>query len=82
MKINFQKGLSRYGSLVLHAGLFVVLAQLCIITANLLLVEHSNQLYAFRLYYAMLEYILLDVALIIGGAFLFELAERDLQQKQ
>lgn len=82
MKQIFEKGLSHYASWVLHVGLFVVLMQLCIITACLFLGEHQNQLYAFRLYYAMLEYILLDVALVIGGALLFELAERDVKNKK
>ncbi len=82
MKNIFQKGLTRYASLMIHTGLFVILVQLCIITFGLLFGEHQNQLYAFRLYYAMLEYILLDVALVIGGAILFEVAERDMGQNK
>lgn len=82
MKNAFQKGFTRYASWVLHAGFFIILVQLCTITAGLLLGEHENQLYAFRLYYAMLEYILLDVALVIGGAILFEVAERDMAQNR
>ena len=77
MKHIFRKGASPYTPFILHTGFLIVLVQLCIITACLLLGEHQNQLYAFRLYYAMLEYILLDVALLIGGALLFEIAARD-----
>lgn len=82
MKHIFKKGLSHYASWILHTGLFIILVQLCIITACLLLGEHQNQLYAFRLYYSMLEYILLDVALVIGGALLFEVAERDVKNQK
>lgn len=82
MKNTIQKGLTRYASRVLHAGFLIILAQLCTITAGLLIGEHQNQLYALRLYYTMLEYILLDVVLVIGGAILFELAERDAGRDQ
>ena len=77
MKHILQNGLSRCTTWILHAGFFAVLVQLGIITACLFLGEHRSELYALRLYYAMLEYILLDVVLVIGGALLFELADRD-----
>lgn len=82
MKRIFQKGLSPYIPIILHTGFLTILIQLCLITAFLLFGDHQNKLYAFRIYHGMLEYILLDVALVIGGAFLFELAERDATRNQ
>lgn len=82
MKKIYQKRSTCPASRVLHAGFPIILIQLCVITAALVFGEHENHLYALRLYYQMLEYILLDVVLVIGGAILFEVAERDTGNRQ
>ncbi len=69
--------LSHGASLLLHIGLPIVLLQLILISAYLIFGEHENIIYAVRQYQKMLEYIFLDIVVLLGGALLFEVADRD-----
>ncbi len=77
MKKKDKAFISHGASAILQIGLPVVLLQLIAITAVLIFGKHENGIYAFRLYCGMIEYILLDIALLTGGALLFYITERN-----
>ena len=54
----------------------VILVEFILITARQFLGEFPTRLYAARLYHAMLEYIFLDMTIVVIGAFLLDLTAR------
>ncbi len=77
LKIKRKLTLSRGASHLLHIGLSIVLFQLAFVSIHLIFGEHENTIYALRQYCKIMEYILLDIVILFGGALLFEVAERD-----
>ncbi|MBE6662483.1 MAG: hypothetical protein E7606_04290 [Ruminococcaceae bacterium] len=71
-----------YGSLrLLHICFAMILGELFLITFQLFHGDYPTHLYAVRLYRHMLEYILLDITIAVIGAFLFDLAQKDIERK-
>lgn len=62
---------------LLRCGLFLVLWEVILISADLILGTHDNIFYAFHRYQKMLEYIMADLAILSGGAMIGNLLRKD-----
>ncbi len=68
---------SQHSLFLLRVCFLITLIELALIVADMQAGNYRNQLYAARLFYKMVEYIMLDITVTVGGAFLFDLAVRD-----
>lgn len=68
---------SRHSLFLMRVCFLITLFELALIIANMQNGNYQNQLYAARLFYKMIEYVMLDITVTVGGAFLFDLAVRD-----
>lgn len=62
---------------LLFFGLPLALVQLFFSVLELYHGNYPSSLYASRLFHILVEYVLLDILLLIFGAFLFDIAEKD-----
>ena len=67
----------KYSFYVLTVGLFIILAELLYSTLQLFFTTGENTYYMLNMYHKIVEYLFLDVTLVVGGAFLFDLAVID-----
>ena len=67
----------KYSFYVLAVGFFVILAELLYSTFQLFFTTGENTYYMLNMYYNIVEYLFLDITLVVGGAFLFDLAVID-----
>lgn len=81
MKKTFSKAsshkVSRQALTILILGTIVVILQLGYIAFDILYGSHVNRLYTIELYRKSMDYILLEVILLVLGAFLFDMTVKD-----
>ena len=68
---------SRQSLAVLFMGTVIVLLQLGYIALDIMGGNHENQLYILELYRKCLDLVLLEVVIIVIGAFLFDMTVRE-----
>lgn len=68
---------SRQSLAVLFMGTVIVLLQLGYIAFDIMGGNHENQLYILELYRKCLDLVLLEVVIIVIGAFLFDMTVRE-----
>lgn len=71
------RSVSRQSVIVLFAGTVIVLLQLGYIAFDALCGDHANRLYTLELYRKCLDSIMLEVILVVIGAFLFDMTVRE-----
>ena len=68
---------TRHARLLLFFSLSVILVELFLITLLLCFGSYPTQIYATRIYRAMIEYIMLDITIAVIGSFLVDLVMRE-----
>lgn len=64
---------------VLVCGSLIVLLQLGYIAFDIFSGTPSERFYAIQLYRACFDHILLEIVILVGGAFLFDVVIKDMQ---
>lgn len=62
---------------VMLLGTLLILLQLGYIAFDIFSGSQEEQFYAVQLYRSCFDYILLEAVLLVGGAFLFDMVEKD-----
>ena len=62
---------------VLLFGTLTILSQLGYIIFDAFFGDHANRLYMITLYQKCMEYIFLEVVIVVAGAFLFDITVRE-----
>ena len=68
---------SRQALHVFLFGAITILSQLGYIVFDVFFGTHTNRLYMMILYQKCIEYILLEVVIVVAGAFLFDVTVRE-----
>ena len=75
--ISLYKSVSKQATTVMLLGTLTILLQLGYIAFDIFSATSEDRFCAIQLYRSCFDYILLEVALIVGGAFLFDVATKD-----
>ena len=80
MKRNYQqkhRDISKHSTAIMLWGSLLILLQLGYIAFDIFSGSFQERYYAIQLYRSCFDHILLEMTLIVGGAFLFDIAEKD-----